>query len=80
MSLFFFIAALSESSEKLTISHPGARGRYRHNGLMMNTAQDVTDITCHHTYGLFLILNKSENATLELFAIYIKNYAKQECK
>ena len=22
-------------------SHPGARGRYRHNGLRMNTAQDV---------------------------------------
>ena len=25
----------------------------RHNGLRMNTAQDVTDITCQHTYGLF---------------------------
>ena len=26
------------------------------------------------------ILNKSENATPELFAIYIQNYANQECK
>ena len=26
------------------------------------------------------ILNKSENATPELFAIYIHNYANQECK
>ena len=26
------------------------------------------------------ILNKSENATPELFAIYIQNYAYQECK
>ena len=25
------------------------------------------------------ILNKSENATPELFAIYIQNYANQEC-
>ena len=25
------------------------------------------------------ILNKSENATLELFAIYIQKYANQEC-
>ena len=27
----------------------------------------------------FYILNKSENATPELFAIYIQNYANQEC-
>ena len=26
------------------------------------------------------ILNKSENSTPELFAIYIQNYANQECK
>ena len=26
------------------------------------------------------ILNKSENATSELFALYIQNYANQECK
>ena len=26
------------------------------------------------------ILNKSENATPELFAIYIQNYENQECK
>ena len=26
-----------------------------------------------------IILNKSENATPELFAIYIQNYANQEC-
>ena len=44
----FFIAALSEVSEKLTIR----RGRYRHNGLSMNTSQDVTDITYQHMYGL----------------------------
>ena len=48
----FFIAALSEASEKMTISHPGARGRYRHNGLRMNTAQDATDSTYQHMYGL----------------------------
>ena len=29
---------------------------------------------------LLNILNKSENATPELFAIYIQNYANQECK
>ena len=28
----------------------------------------------------FDILNKSENATPELFAIYLQNYANQECK
>ena len=54
LSFFFFIAALSEASEKLTISHPGAKGTYRHNGLRMNPAQDVTDITCQDTYCLFL--------------------------
>ena len=30
-------------------------------------------------YKLY-ILNKSENAAPELFAIYIQNYANQECK
>ena len=29
---------------------------------------------------LLNILNKSENATPELFAIYIQNYANQDCK
>ena len=53
LSHSFFIAALSEATEKIDYkSHPGERGRYRHNSLMMNTAQDVTDITCQHTYGL----------------------------
>ena len=48
-----FIAALSEASEKNDYkSHPGARGRYRHNGLRMNTPQDVKDITYQHMYGL----------------------------
>ena len=46
----FFIDALSEATEKLTIRDLGARGRYRHNGLRINTAQDVTDITCQHMY------------------------------
>ena len=51
-----FIAALSEPSEKIDYkSHPGARGRYRHNGLRMNTLHDVTDITCQHRYRLFLM-------------------------
>ena len=48
--LFTLPHSLSESSENLTYitykSHSGARGRYRLNGLGMNTAQDVTDITC----------------------------------
>ena len=45
--LFTFPHSLFESSENLTyISHSGARGRNIHNGLGMNTAQDVTDITC----------------------------------
>ena len=30
-------------------------------------------------YPKHYILNKSENATPELFAIYIQNYANQEC-
>ena len=34
---------------------------------------DSCDIHCSD------ILNKSENATPELFAIYIQNYANQEC-
>ena len=54
-----FIAASSEVSEKLTLikSHPNARGRYRHNGLRMNTAQDFTDITYQHIcMVLFLML------------------------
>ena len=56
LTSLFFIAALSESSEKLTYykSHPGAKV-YRHYGLRMNTAQDVTDITCQLMYGLFLM-------------------------
>ena len=29
--------------------------------------------------NLICILNKSENATPELFAIYMQNYANQEC-
>ena len=33
-------------------SHPGTRGRNRHNGLRMNTAQHVTDSTYQHMYGL----------------------------
>ena len=33
-------------------SHPGARGRYRHNGLRMNTCEDVTYITHQHMHGL----------------------------
>ena len=33
----------------------GAKGRHRHNGLRMDPAQDVTDITCQDTYGLFLM-------------------------
>ena len=53
LTSLFFITASSEASEKLTLkSHPGARGRYRHNGLGMNAAQDVTDITYKHMYGL----------------------------
>ena len=35
-------------------------------------------LSFHHS--VFNILNKSENATPELFAIYIQNYANQECK
>ena len=38
---------------------------------------------CFGIFGLplerFNILNKSENATPELIAIYIQNYANQEC-
>ena len=34
---------------------------------------------CELMYCLYTILNKSENATPELFAIYIQNYANQEC-
>ena len=53
LTSLFFYAALSEASEKMTLmSHPGARGRYRHNGLRMNAAQDVTDISYRHMYGL----------------------------
>ena len=33
-----------------------------------------------HVRSLYNILNKSENATLELCAIYKQNYANQECK
>ena len=33
-------------------------------------------LSCFNIY----ILNKSENATPELFAIYVQNYANQECK
>ena len=33
-------------------SHPGTRRRYRHNDLRMNTAQDVSDSTYQHMYGL----------------------------
>ena len=34
---------------------------------------------CESPVGIYNILNKSENATPELFAIYIQNYANQEC-
>ena len=35
--------------------------------------------TQHRLFSTY-ILNKSENATPELFAIYIQNYANRECK
>ena len=35
--------------------------------------------TIHSVWSIVYILNKSENATPELFAIYIQNYASQEC-
>ena len=35
---------------------------------------------CHWQAEKIATLNKSENAKLELFAIYIQNYANQECK
>ena len=51
----FFIAALSEPSEKLTIRVTLVQEvAIRHNGLRMNTAQDVTDIHVLvniHNYG-----------------------------
>ena len=48
-----FYCCLNWSHRKIDYkSHPGARGRYRHNGLRMNTAQYVTDITYQHMYGL----------------------------
>ena len=40
--------------------------------------EDSYDI--EYQYYSIYILNKSENATPELFAIYIQNYANQECK
>ena len=43
----FLIAAQSEESENLTIlykSHPGARGKYRHNGLFLKSSR------CHRDY------------------------------
>ena len=55
-------------------SHPGARGRYRHNGLRMNTAHDVTDITCHviiHIVGSF---TKPRTCTLVNFTGETKNF------
>ena len=33
-----------------------------------------------HANQILTMLNKSENATPELFAIYIQNYTNQECK
>ena len=44
----FLLLPYLKPQKKLT----GARGRYRHNGLRMNIAQDVTDITYQHMYGL----------------------------
>ena len=41
----------------------------------------ITTIYLHNVEPILInILNKSENATPELFAIYIQNYANQECK
>ena len=34
----------------------------------------------HYSLAIDHTLNKSENATPELFAIYMQNYANQECK
>ena len=41
-------------------------------------AQSSLSICCSYVLTKY-ILNKSENATPELFAIYIQNYANQEC-
>ena len=38
-------------------SPTGARGRYKHNGLRMNTAQDVTDITCQFLMFKLILQN-----------------------
>ena len=56
---FFFIAALSEASEKLTLrllykSHSGAKSRQTEHSFLKRS--DVTDITFQHTYGLFLMI------------------------
>ena len=46
---------------------------------MIVVFSDHTHLLFCHLDSKAIILNKSENATPELFAIYIKNYANQEC-
>ena len=49
-------------------SHPGARGRYRHHGLRINTAQDITDITCQFLMSK-LILQKYKGLLIKIKVI-----------
>ena len=49
---FLLLAYLNPQKKNDYTSHPGARGRYIHNGLRMNTREDVTDITYQHMLGL----------------------------
>ena len=58
-----------------------SKQRITKTGLRLCCSQTPEDrFSCVEAHIVSNILNKSENATPEFFAIYLQNYASQECK
>ena len=63
LPLSFLLLPYLKPQKKMT----GARGSYRHNGLRMNIAHDVTDITYQHMYGLISYAQTDLEKVIGLF-------------